>query len=125
MCCNGHDYLTSEDTVESVLQLSEPQINNMLAERLQAKMSRNFQVANCFQMGLIDAGVYVHDSMKEWRAGGIPCGSFDGDGRGPGRPTGSMGAPVYTRSPFSEDVEGTDDSEIDDLAAERLKCIKI
>jgi len=119
---NGHDYFTSEDAGENVSQLTEPQINSMLAERLQAKMSRNFQVADGIQMDLIDAGVYVHDGMKEWRADGIPYGSFDGDGRGPGRSAGSRSAPVYTRSPFSEDVEGTDDSEIDSLAAERLKC---
>jgi cysteinyl-tRNA synthetase len=85
-------------------------------------MSRNFQVADSIQMDLIDAGVYVHDGMKEWRADGIPYGSFDGDGRGPGRSAGSRSAPVYSKSSFSSDVEGAEDSEIDALTAERLKC---
>jgi cysteinyl-tRNA synthetase len=93
----------------------------MLAERLQAKMSRDFQVADGIQRDLIEGGVFVHDGMKEWRADGVPYGSFDSsDGRGPGRTSGSRSDPSYTKSPYSIAVEGVEDSVIDALVAERL-----
>lgn len=119
---NGHDYELSADASENTSQLSEEEIHSMLADRLQAKMSRNFQVADSIQMELIDSGVFVHDGMKEWRADGVPYGSFEG-GRGPGRTAGSRSDRDrgYTKSPYSADLEGVADSLIDGLVEERLK----
>jgi cysteinyl-tRNA synthetase len=44
--------------------LSEPEIHSMIAQRLKAKMSRNFDRADNIQRDLIDSGVFVHDGMK-------------------------------------------------------------
>jgi cysteinyl-tRNA synthetase len=49
---------------------SEPEIHELIAERLQCKMSRDFNTADAIQADLIAAGVYVHDGLKEWRADG-------------------------------------------------------
>lgn len=94
----------------------------MLAERLQAKMSRNFQVADSIQMELIESGVFVHDGMKAWRADGVPYGNFEG-GRGPGKTDGSRSDrnQNYIKSPYSAGVDGADDKLIDALVQERLK----
>ena len=54
----------------------------LLAERLQAKFARDFKTADNIQMGLIDGGVFVNDKLKEWRADGVPFGSFHDDGGG-------------------------------------------
>lgn len=118
----GHDYSLSEDAGANASQLSEDEIHNLLAERLQAKMNRNFQLADSIQMELIDAGVFVHDGMKEWRADGVPYGSFQ-NGRGPGRTAGSRNDQTsnYTKSPYSADVIGASESVVDALVQERLK----
>jgi cysteinyl-tRNA synthetase len=92
----------------------------MLAERLQAKMSRNFSIADSIQMDLIDGGVFVHDGMKEWRCDGVPYGSFESGGRGPGATAGSRNA-GYTKSPHSGDIEGVEDALIDGLVKERVQ----
>jgi len=118
---NGHDYELSSDAGDNSSQLSDTDIHSMLADRLQAKMSRDFQVADSIQMDLISGGVFVHDGMKEWRADGIPYGSFSDGGRGPSRTIGSRN-PTYDRSPHSVDVEGgVEDELIDGLVAERMK----
>jgi cysteinyl-tRNA synthetase len=54
-------------------------------------------------MELIDGGVFVHDGMKEWRADGIPYGSFNGGGSGRNNPR-SLDGQQYTKSPHSDDV---------------------
>merc|ERR1711957_818293 len=61
---------------------------------------------------------------KEWRADGVPFGDMHGDGRNPGRTSGSRSdanAP-YTKSPHSPPVEGIDERLIDALVKERQKC---
>eukprot|EP00984_Skeletonema_dohrnii_P011795 scaffold4730_cov81-Skeletonema_dohrnii-CCMP3373.AAC.2 len=54
-------------------------------------------------MELIDGGVFVHDGMKEWRADGIPYGSFNGGGSGQRNPR-SLDSQQYSKSPHSDDV---------------------
>lgn len=118
---NGHDYFITEDAGSNVSSLTDSQIHSLLADRLQAKMSRSFDVADKIQMQLIEAGVYVHDALKEWRADGIPYGDLDGGGR-PGKMFGSRSFQdqPYTRSEFSSDPNVTDEL-IDGLVAERMK----
>jgi cysteinyl-tRNA synthetase len=100
----------SEDAGPSTSTMSEPEIHELLAERLQAKMSRDFQVADEIQSQLISSGVFVHDGRKEWRADGVAYG--DGDGR-PGRTPGSRNDRnrLYAKSVHSpplKDGTGTD-----------------
>jgi cysteinyl-tRNA synthetase len=118
---NGHDYFLSENAGPNVSSMSDEQIHKLLAERLQAKMSRSFDVADKIQMQLIDSGVYVHDALKEWRADGIPYGDLDGAGR-PGKVLGSRSfrEMTYSRSEYSMDPE-VNDELIDGLVAERFK----
>jgi cysteinyl-tRNA synthetase len=118
---NGHDYYLSENAGPNASSLSDEQIHKLLAERLQAKMSRTFDIADRIQMHLIDSGVYVHDALKEWRADGIPYGDLDGGGR-PGKVLGSRSfrEMTYTRSEYSVDPD-VSDTLIDGLVAERLK----
>ncbi len=119
---NGHDYEMSPDAGPNTSSLSVEEIHGLLAERLQAKMSRNFNVADSIQMDLIDAGVFVHDGMKEWRSDGVAFGDIGG-GRGPGRTMGSRNDRnrPYVKSIHSGDVEGVDDGTIDALVMERAK----
>jgi len=113
---NGHDYQLSEDSGRNNSKFSEEDIHTLLAERLQAKFSRDFRTADMIQVELIDGGVFVHDGLKEWRADGIPYGSFrDGGG---GR---NMDSQQYSRSPHSADVEGASDDLINKLINERTK----
>lgn len=119
---NGHDYEQCSEAGPNTSSLSEGEIHGLLAERLQAKMSRNFHVADSIQTDLIDAGVFVHDGMKEWRSDGVAFGDFGGD-RGPGRTRGSRNDRnrPYVKSIHSGDVEGSDDGTIDALVTERAK----
>jgi hypothetical protein len=95
----------------------------MLAERLQAKMSRNFQVADSIQLDLINSGVYVHDGQKEWRADGVPFGDMGGGRRGPGMTGGSRNDRnrPYERSMNSEEVDEDNEALIEKLVLERSK----
>jgi cysteinyl-tRNA synthetase len=119
---NGHDYILSPDAGESTSSFSEAEIHAMLAERLQAKMNRDFSVADSIQIDLINEGVFVHDGMKEWRADGTPFGDIGG-GRGPGRTRGSYQDRnrAYEKSIHSGDVEGADDEMITRMVMERAK----
>ncbi len=100
---NGHDYQLSSDSGPNNSKYDESSIHALLAERLQAKFARDFRTADAIQMELIDAGVFVHDGMKEWRADGIPYGSFNGGGSGRNNPR-SLDGQQYTKSPHSDDV---------------------
>jgi cysteinyl-tRNA synthetase len=74
---NGHDYSLSreagnESESESTTHLTLAEIHELLAERLQCKMARNFKEADAIKDDLKRAGVHVHDGRKEWRADGVP-----------------------------------------------------
>ena len=99
----------------------------MIAERLMAKLSRDFGTADAIQVDLVSRGVFVHDGIKEFRTDGIAYGGFSerrGNDRGnPGRTRGSRNdIEAYQKSPHSAEVEGTDDETIDKMVAERLGC---
>jgi cysteinyl-tRNA synthetase len=120
----GHDYSPSEGAGPITASVSEDEIHAMLAERLQCKMSRNFNDADRIQAELTGAGVFVHDGMKEWRADGVMFGDYANDGK-PGRERGSRSdrnAP-YSQSEHSEYEANTlsEDqiSEIDNLVSKR------
>jgi len=120
---NGHDYYPSEDAGANTSTLTEPEIHELLADRLQAKLRRDFDTADGIQYTLIEAGVFVHDGNKEWRADGIPFGDMGG-GRGPGKTIGSRSYQDkdYTKSIHSPEVEGIDEKLVDALIKERQKC---
>ena len=121
---NGHDYERSPDAGPNQSDLDESRIHELLAGRLQAKLSRDFSVADGIQSQLLSAGVFVHDGMKEWRADGVPFGDVSkADGR-PGRTTGSRSDrnQPYQRSQYSQDLSGgISGSLIDKILQERLK----
>ena len=112
---NGHDYQLSADSGSNNSKFSESEIHELLSERLQAKFAREFRVADSIQMELIDGGVFVHDGLKEWRADGMPYGTFrNGVNRNPANQQ-------YSKSPHSQDVEGANDSLVGKLVTERTK----
>jgi len=127
---NGHDYCLSSDAGPNQSALSEQDIHDMLAERLQCKLARNFRVADAIQNELYQNGVFVHDGMKEWRADGIGFGDAgrggsNGTGK-PGREAGSRADRMvgpYVMSQYSQsllltindiDDHGDDDDDDDD-----------
>jgi cysteinyl-tRNA synthetase len=120
---NGHDYLASPDMGPNTSNLSELDIHAMLAERLEAKLGRQFNVADRIQADLIQGGVFVHDGRKEWRADGIAFGDLrGGDGR-PGRTSGSRSDRnrAYEKSVHSPPVPEGKDDLVTALVNERLK----
>mmetsp|Transcript_75663 Transcript_75663/g.212113 ORF Transcript_75663/g.212113 Transcript_75663/m.212113 type:complete len:474 (-) Transcript_75663:36-1457(-) len=104
-------------------EFTEPEVHELLAERLQAKMSRNYNLADEIQSQLISSGVYVHDGLKEWRADGVPFGDI---GRNDGRPGRTQGSASdrdrpYSKSIYSADAAGDDEDTIQDLVDQRSK----
>ncbi|MGK3755613.1 MAG: hypothetical protein ACI8RD_007923 [Bacillariaceae sp.] len=125
---NGHDYKQTKESGPNTSGFSEQEIHNMLAERLVAKLSRDFGTADSIQTDLVARGVFVHDGTKEWRFDGVPYGNFnERDRRGqPGRMEDSRSSRdsnrdvAYVKSSFSIPVEGVTDELIDGLVQERL-----
>ena len=122
----GHDYRLSPDAelpTASTTTLEEDTIHQYLAERLQAKLARNYPEADRILQVLWQAGVRVHDGRKEWRADGQGFGQED---RADGRPGRSNNNTVrrtepYTQSPQSEDTTNDDTAVIiQDLVDRRL-----
>jgi len=120
----GHDYIMSPDAGPITATITEDEINALIAERLQNKMSRNFPEADRIQGELASLGVYVHDAMKEWRGDGVMFGDYNANGINPGRQRNSRSDrnKPYTQSEYSaEDVELSEDqvAEIDALVSRR------
>lgn len=111
---NGHDYIVSSDAGPSTSPLGESEIHSMIAERLQAKMNRDFQTADVIQIDLINNGVFVNDGMKEWRSDGIAFADMGG-GRDSNRNK------PYAKSVYSADVEGMHEDTVNKLVGERFK----
>lgn len=71
----GHDYrMTGGPIDESRCTISEDQIDQLIAERLQFKMSRSFREADAIQDALTGQGIFVNDGFKEWRGDGEDWG---------------------------------------------------
>ena len=102
----GHDYIESPDAGPVTADISEGEINELIAARLRAKMSRDFDEADRLQSELTDAGVYVHDGMKEWRADGVMFGDY-ANGDRPGRERGSRNdrEKSFAQSPYSTGID--------------------
>ena len=99
----------------------------MIAERLMAKLSRDFGTADSIQVDLVARGVFVHDGIKEFRTDGVAYGDFSerrGNPRGnPGATRGSRNDTIsYRKSSYSVDSDDIDDEIIDKLVAERSNC---
>jgi len=71
----GHDYRMIGGPIdESRCSITEDQIDQLIAERLRFKMSRNFREADAIQDALIGQGIYINDGFKEWRGDGDDWG---------------------------------------------------
>ncbi|GKY91845.1 hypothetical protein MPSEU_000156100 [Mayamaea pseudoterrestris] len=124
---NGHDYEQSADAVgaPNLSDLEDSEIHDLLAQRLRAKMSRDFKTADRIQYELLDAGVFVHDSLKEWRADGVSFSEMGGSGP---RPSGRAERPerrrksFYEQSPYSAQIDEADVDQIARMVAKRMRC---
>lgn len=74
---NGHDYVMAIDAGELQCKLSVEEINGLLAERLARKFNRDFQGADEIQAELLQAGIFVDDKKREWRADGRSFGQYE------------------------------------------------
>lgn len=68
---NGHDYNLCAQAGPTSSHISESAIHAKVAERLMAKMNRDFDTADRVQLELAEKGVYINDKTKEWRADGV------------------------------------------------------
>mmetsp|Transcript_16634 Transcript_16634/g.34222 ORF Transcript_16634/g.34222 Transcript_16634/m.34222 type:complete len:546 (+) Transcript_16634:269-1906(+) len=101
---NGHDYVYASDAGPSIASISEEKINELLAQLLSFKFSRDYDGADAIQVELLSAGVVVDGKARKWRADGKYFSNF---------------APnKYQMSPHAYDVSG-DLDEIEKLMSER------
>lgn len=125
---NGHDYHLTEDSGPNASGMSDQEIHERIAERLMAKLSRDYGTADAIQTDLVARGVFVHDGIKEWRSDGVAYGDFSQrrttNPRGnPGRTAGSGSSyqVKYVKSSYSETVAGDiSDEDVDEMVADRL-----
>ncbi|KAL3936459.1 MAG: hypothetical protein SGBAC_008224 [Bacillariaceae sp.] len=73
---NGHDYNLAENAGPSQSTLSEPEIHQKLAERLQCKLKRDYNTADRLQAELLKEGVVLNDKKRLWRADGAAFDEF-------------------------------------------------
>ena len=119
---DGHDYERAEDD-ETDLDAMVPgglaKVNELLSQRLVAKLARDFATADGIRDELRGYGVDAHDGSKSWRAdgqrhamdsGGVRRGGERAGGERDGRQQ-ATGRGVYTRT---EAREGGDDRHVDD-----------
>ena len=77
----------------------------MLAERLQAKFSRDFCSTDSIQTALVKGGVFTHDGLKEWKADSVPYeDSYRGGGQSSLSSSSSSSA-RYSKSSHSVNVD--------------------
>jgi cysteinyl-tRNA synthetase len=99
---------------------SDEEVINMVAVRRQAQLDRDFKTADQIRYNLKNAGVYVEDGLKEWRADGIPFNSL---GSHRGFTAASSSARVsLVRSTYSLPLDGEDETlAVNNLLAQRTK----
>jgi cysteinyl-tRNA synthetase len=108
------------DSGPNISTLSDEEVVNMVAERRQAQRDRDFKKADLIRHNLKNAGVYVEDGLKEWRADGVPFSSV-GSHRGHTRLSSSVTASLV-RSAYSLPLDGEDETlAVDNLLAQRTK----
>jgi hypothetical protein len=71
---SGHDYQFAGQPGTS--GVDENKVNSLIAQRLQCKMSRDFDTADRIRDDLRAMGVNVDDQSKTWSAGGGGGGGF-------------------------------------------------
>jgi len=117
---NGHDYAPAPAAGPSSTAMSEAEVHAAIAERLVAKLRRDFGTADRLQFELAGAGVFMDDRNKLWRADGVP---FNESGAGD-RPQSDRNRP-YAQSRHSGELpEGADRAEVERRVAERDGCKK-
>jgi hypothetical protein len=102
--------------------LSDEEVVNMVGERRQAQRHRDFKLADQIRYDLKNAGVYVEDGLKEWRADGIPFGNV-GSHRGHTSASSAAFSRVsLVQSEYSRPLSGEDETlAVENLLAERTK----
>jgi len=114
---NGHDYAACAEAGPNSSNMSEPQIHSKVAERLIAKMKRDFETADRVQFELVNAGVFINDRTKEWRADGV---NFIDPSEGR-RPQSDRNRP-YVQSTHSQPLPGNAQYEqISQLVSQRTE----
>jgi len=119
---NGHDYNLCPLSGPISSQLSETAIHSKVAERLSAKMNRDFDTADRVQLELAEDGVFVNDRTKEWRADGV---RFIDPSEGRRAPS-DRNRP-YTESRYSQSLPENAKvslARIGELVEERTQCKK-
>jgi len=105
----GHDYDRASNEFSEECIFTESEIDDMLAQRLQAKLSRDFRTADSIQEKLWDGGVAVHDGQKLWRADGVSFGASTGPKVGTERGSRADRNRPYEMSELSQELEDPDD----------------
>ena len=92
---NGHDYVQIGETINTnTCTLLLPEIHALLAKRLEYKLIRQFDKADAIQTQLYEAGVRVHDKMRQWRADGGIFADVEG----------MLSNAPYTMNEYSESI---------------------
>ena len=87
---NGHDYSRGDS---GPLPMDEQEIHRKLADRLQCKLSRDFDRADAIRDELKSQGIEIYDKEKMWKSTGGGGGGYGGGGGGGGY----GGAPAASR----------------------------
>jgi cysteinyl-tRNA synthetase len=66
----GHDYEYAPDADPSISSMPEEEIKELIAERYGRKISHDFAAADIIESELKEAGVYLNDADRLWRADG-------------------------------------------------------
>mmetsp|Transcript_12380 Transcript_12380/g.19036 ORF Transcript_12380/g.19036 Transcript_12380/m.19036 type:complete len:555 (-) Transcript_12380:31-1695(-) len=67
---HGHDFVLCPDSGPIVVSLSEKEIHELIAKRMNARKTRNFRIADQIRDELKSQGVYLDDNTRQWRADG-------------------------------------------------------
>jgi cysteinyl-tRNA synthetase len=109
------------DSGPNTSTLSDQEVVSMVAERRQAQRDRDFKTADRIRYNLKNAGVYVEDGLKEWRADGVPFGNV-GSHRGHTASSSSSRSASLVRSAYSLPLDGDEETlAVDNLLAQRTK----
>jgi len=117
---HGHAYTMADDCGPNTSQLSDAEIDEMLSRRGEARLKRNFILADSIRQKLLESGVYVEDKLKEWRADGTPFETTRGINLF--KKYGPKGHDYQLFAECGPKMSRISDQEIDRLLAERIKA---
>jgi cysteinyl-tRNA synthetase len=110
---NGYDYKLCDDAGPSISPLSDDEIYELIAERLECKLNRDFERANEIKKDLMEKEVALDDINRMWRADGVRI--FVGKGRN--------NKLDYNHAPDAGPSQATmTDEEVAKLLAELQEC---